>query len=234
MFQIGASLAAAREARGLGLRDAELLTCMRSRYLEALEQERWDVLPGRTYARAFLRTYANALELDADAFVAEFDEQFPPPPEPEELAPPRRRRPTIPVAVAPAAAVVALLVVLAWSAWSGGGGNPSAHTNLPPPPATVASAPVQPTIPHVRAATKTVTHPVLVVRAVTGRCWVQARAGGPAGAVLAEQTLEQGETLRLARQHVWLRLGAPWTVKVTRGSKTVAVPVSTGPENLTA
>jgi len=233
MFQIGASLAAAREARGLGLRDAEQLTCMRSRYLEALEQERWDVLPGRTYARAFLRTYANALELDADAFVAEFDEQFPPPPEPEDLAPPRRRRPTIPFAVAPAAAVVVLVGVLAWSAWSGGGDH-TANTNLPPAAGTTAARPLLPAISHVRAATKTVTHPELVVRAVSGRCWVQARAGGPAGAVIVEQTLEQGQTLRLAQQHVWLRLGAPWTVKVTRGSKTVAVPVSTGPENLTA
>ena len=57
MFEIGASLAAARRARGLGMRDAERLTCMRSKYLTALEEGRFDELPGRTYARAFLRTY---------------------------------------------------------------------------------------------------------------------------------------------------------------------------------
>src|SRR3954451_18420741 len=73
MFEIGASLAAARRARGLGLRDAERITCMRVRYLSALEEERFDALPGRTYARAFLRTYATALGWRADRFVAEFD-----------------------------------------------------------------------------------------------------------------------------------------------------------------
>ncbi len=141
MFQIGASLAAAREARGLELRDAEQITCMRSRYLEALDNERWDALPGRTYTRAFLRTYANALELDANAFVQEFDEQFPPPPEPEEQAPTlrRRRRHTVPISLASAAALAVLVVMVVWSAWSGGGppcsqtGRQRGHPGRRPP-----------------------------------------------------------------------------------------------------
>ena len=73
MFDIGASLAAARESRGLSLVDAERLTCVRGKYLAALEQNDYDALPGRTYARAFLRTYASALGLDADKFVAAFE-----------------------------------------------------------------------------------------------------------------------------------------------------------------
>lgn len=77
MFEIGASLAAARESQGLVLADAERLTRLRERYLRALEEDRFDVLPGRAYARAFLRSYADALSLDADAFVAEFDQRFP-------------------------------------------------------------------------------------------------------------------------------------------------------------
>ena len=76
-FPIGATLAAAREARGLGLSEAEELTCMRSRYLAALEREDYAKLPGRAYTRAFLRTYANALGLDADKVVAKFEEQEP-------------------------------------------------------------------------------------------------------------------------------------------------------------
>jgi len=234
VFLIGASLAAAREARGLTLRDAEQLTCMRLRYLDALEHERWDALPGRTYTRAFLRTYATALELDGDAFLAEFDEQVPPPPEPEDLAPPpRRRRRALPLAIAPAAGVIAVLVVLAWSAWSGGNGGAKV-TNVIAPTAQAAAPGAHPPIARVRAATKTVTHPVLIVRAVNGRCWVQARVGGPTGAVIAEQTLEQGQTLRLAHPHVWLRLGAPWNVTVMRAGKSVSVGSSRAPLNLTA
>ena len=240
MFQIGASLAAARKARGLELRDAEQITCMRARYLEALEQEHWDALPGRTYARAFLRTYAHALELDADAFVQEFDEQFPAPPEPEESlsALPQRRRHIVPVWLAPAGAVVVLVVMLVWSAWSGGGGGDrSTQTNLDamrPPAATTAPRAVRPAIPHVRAARKTLTHPALVIRAIRGRCWVEVRAGGPMGALLAEQTLEQGQTLRLDRRQVWLRLGAPWNVTVMRGNETVRLGSATTPVNVTA
>jgi cytoskeletal protein RodZ len=81
LFDIGASLTAARESQGLVLADAERLTRLRERYLRALEEDRFDVLPGRAYARAFLRSYADALSLDADRFVAEFDQRFPQPDE---------------------------------------------------------------------------------------------------------------------------------------------------------
>lgn len=67
VFEIGASLAAAR-ARGLGLADAERLTCIRTRHLAALESDSFDSIPGRAYARGFLRTYEGALGLDADLF----------------------------------------------------------------------------------------------------------------------------------------------------------------------
>jgi cytoskeletal protein RodZ len=81
LFEIGASLTAAREAQGLVLADAERLTRLRPGYLRALEEDRFDALPGRTYARAFLRSYADALSLDSDRFVAEFDQRFPEPTE---------------------------------------------------------------------------------------------------------------------------------------------------------
>ena len=79
MFDIGASLTAARESQGLVLADAERLTRMREKYLRALEEDRFEALPGRAYARAFLRTYAEALGLSADRFVEEFDLRFPEP-----------------------------------------------------------------------------------------------------------------------------------------------------------
>jgi cytoskeletal protein RodZ len=209
---------------------------MRSRYLEALEHDRWDDLPGRTYARAFLRTYASALDLDADAFVAEFDRQNP---EPEELddpapPPPRRRNRLLPYALAPVAGLIAVVVVLVWSAW--GQGN---HAPLPTPPApssaSAAPPPVSHHISHVRAAEKTIhTDAALIVHAVGGRCWIQARRGGPAGSVIAEQTLAQGQSLRLTGQHIWLRLGAPWNVQVERGTQPVKIAQTTLPLNLTA
>ncbi len=204
---------------------------MRSRHLEALEADRFDALPGRAYARAFLRTYAAALDLDAEAFVEEFDEQVPAPPEPEEVASPARRRSrAVPLVAAPVVGLLAVLGVLVWSAWSN---DHLSHTAVPALPATVAAPAVVRPITHVRAAQKTIVRPAaLVVRAVRGRCWVQARRGGPTGPVLAEQTLEPGESLRLSAQHVWLRLGAPWNVDVHRGVRTVKLTATTEPQNI--
>jgi cytoskeletal protein RodZ len=68
---LGSSLAAARLALGLELRDVERDTRIRARYLAALEEEEFDALPGEAYAAAFLRTYAGYLELDADVYVEE-------------------------------------------------------------------------------------------------------------------------------------------------------------------
>ena len=68
---LGPSLAAARLALGLDLRDAERETRIRTRYLAALEDEDFDALPGEAYAAGFLRTYAGYLGLDADAYVEE-------------------------------------------------------------------------------------------------------------------------------------------------------------------
>src|SRR5512147_811486 len=111
MFEIGASLAAARRARGLTIRDAEQLTCMRAKYLTALEEDRFEALPGRAYARAFLRTYATALELQADRFVAEFDAQQPEPEEKEPVPDFRPRQPIhLPVSI-PVLAAVAIGVI---------------------------------------------------------------------------------------------------------------------------
>lgn len=225
MFEIGASLTAARQARGLELRDAERLTCLRARYLAALEHEQYDLLPGRTYARAFLRTYANALGLHADRIVGEFDEQHPDAEPPQPLGPSfhRRRRNWRPLALV-ASAVVAVAVV-GWTQRPTGGASPdvqNASAALPETPRPAVHEAARPPVHRVEGAHKTVVAPAaLVVKATTGPCWVLARSGGPSGAVLAEQTLEPGQVLRLHRQHVWLRLGAPGHVVVSRGAHTL-------------
>lgn len=222
MFEIGASLTAARQARGLELRDAEQLTCLRARYLVALEHERYDQLPGRTYARAFLRTYANALGLHADRIVAEFDEQNPDTEPQQPLASTfhRPRRNWRPLALV-ASALVAVAVV-GWTQRPSGGASPDLQAAAAAPPALTHHRVAVPAVSQVKAAQKTVAVPApLVVKATTGPCWVLARSGGPSGATLAEQTLQPGQVLRLHRQHVWLRLGAPGNVTVSRGARTL-------------
>ena len=64
MAEIGQSLREAREAKGLTLDDVEQEIRIRSNYLEALENEDYDRLPGEVYVRGFLRNYARFLGVD--------------------------------------------------------------------------------------------------------------------------------------------------------------------------
>jgi len=76
VFEIGYSLRAARERQGIGLPEAELATKIRAKYIRALEEEDFDALPADTYARGFLRTYADYLGLDGEIYVDEYASRF--------------------------------------------------------------------------------------------------------------------------------------------------------------
>ena len=67
---IGQELAAAREARGLALADVAQQLKFAPRQLEALEQERFDALPGATFARGMVRSYARLLKLDPEPLLS--------------------------------------------------------------------------------------------------------------------------------------------------------------------
>ena len=73
MFEIGPALREARERRGLAFGDVEADTAIRTRYIRALEEEQFDVLPGATYTKGFLRAYAEYLGLDGQLFLDEFN-----------------------------------------------------------------------------------------------------------------------------------------------------------------
>jgi len=66
---VGAVLAHAREAAGLSIEECAQQLKFPARRLQALEEERYDELPGGTFARGMLRAYARLLNLDADALV---------------------------------------------------------------------------------------------------------------------------------------------------------------------
>jgi cytoskeletal protein RodZ len=69
---IGSALRAAREFRGLTLRDVADATRIRQGYIEALEDLRLDELPSRPFTIGYVKSYANLLGLDGDAAVARF------------------------------------------------------------------------------------------------------------------------------------------------------------------
>ena len=73
---VGQELAAAREARGLALADVAQQLKFAPRQLEALEQEQFSALPGATFARGMVRSYARLLKLDPDPLVERIAGRF--------------------------------------------------------------------------------------------------------------------------------------------------------------
>jgi hypothetical protein len=69
---IGPTLRDARNRRKIDLSEVEAATKIRLRYLRAMENEEWDVLPGGAYTRSFIRTYASFLGLDGERLVDEY------------------------------------------------------------------------------------------------------------------------------------------------------------------
>ncbi|MDI6893212.1 MAG: RodZ domain-containing protein [Bacillota bacterium] len=123
MREIGELLRQTREEKGLSLKDAQVETKIRTRYLEALERGDETVVPGEVYFRGFLRTYANFLGLDGQELAsryralkeAERASQAPPPAAPRKVA-------RFPRALPVTALVLFLLAALfvAWWAWQSG------------------------------------------------------------------------------------------------------------------
>lgn len=69
----GERLKRERELRGVSRDEVSAATRIASRYLEALENEQWETLPGGVFNRGFVRAVARFLGLGEDAMLAEYD-----------------------------------------------------------------------------------------------------------------------------------------------------------------
>jgi hypothetical protein len=120
----------ARNRRKVDLSEVEAATRIRVRYLRAIENEEWDVLPGGVYTRGFIRTYAAFLGLDGERLADDYRQSVEggrsPLPEPVAAAPPGMaggRRWPRPRGSWVAVAAVILVAVIAIVAIPGGGGG---------------------------------------------------------------------------------------------------------------
>jgi hypothetical protein len=68
----GEHLRREREMRGVSLDEISAATRISTRFLEAIETEQWDQLPGGVFNRGFIRSIARFLGLDEDSLVAEY------------------------------------------------------------------------------------------------------------------------------------------------------------------
>jgi cytoskeletal protein RodZ len=76
MADIGATLREARMRARIDIGEVETKTKIRAKYLRAIENEEWDLLPGPVYAKSFLRTYGDYLGLDSRMLVDEYRRQY--------------------------------------------------------------------------------------------------------------------------------------------------------------
>jgi hypothetical protein len=226
VFEIGRTLREARERQGLDLAVLAHATKIRRRHLQALEDERFDLLPEPAYVRGFLRAYADALDLDARLVVEEYDSRLPraaedggdpdetPAPEAAAsleglgalLAPRRPRRGRrIAWTAGAAAAGVALL---AWLASLGGSGGSSLdlRTRTPPPIGPAGAA--APAAPARRASSVTLT--------VTGSgvgSWLAVHRGDAGGPTVFSGIVQGGERRRFRDpRRLWISVG--WTPRL--------------------
>ncbi len=220
LFEIGNSLREARLRKRLEFREVEQATKIRSRYLRALEEEDFEALPAETYVRGFLRAYAEALGLDGQLYVDEYNSRFVTGEDSSPLRPRRsqpRKRPgggietNVILLALTAIGVMTALVIAAWKFSSSpepvaGPGRPS--PSLPQRPAAKRPArPARP--PAVR-----VTPARLLVQATGGDCWLQVHADSASGKLLYQGTLERGQQQLFEDKVLWLRLESPANVLV--------------------
>ncbi len=197
MFEIGATLREARERQGLELPQIERALKIRARQLQALEEERFDWLPGDAYARSFLRTYADYLGLEWQLYLAEYDSRFRRHEEELPLTPPRRVPPRRRIRAARPLANVAP--------------TPRPKPRPKPKPARVNGE--------------------VVFTTKTGACWILVRRGSEQGPQLYVATLQPGRTISFRGKRLWLRIGAPSSLRAVVNGHLMRLPAG-APLNL--
>jgi cytoskeleton protein RodZ len=225
MPTIGEQLRTARARRGLELEQAEAATNIHLNQLEALESESFDEFPSKSYARSFLREYAEFLGLDPAPLLEELDSQVEErEPGPLMLVPaPRSRRSRWALLAVPMLAVA--MVVFFWQTSSGN--KPPSRTSA----RSIRSA--QATRSTARSAAPRRAQPNRVVLvASAGRCWLSVHSGSRSGPLLYEGTLKQGEKAHFVRKQLWVRIGAPWDLSVLLGGRAASLPSSSVPINV--
>jgi cytoskeleton protein RodZ len=245
MAEIGSTLRDARIRARIDMTEVETRTKIRAKYLRAIENEEWDLLPGPVYAKSFLRTYGDYLGLDSRMLVDEFKRRYERPSDHEATpiasiardrerdrgpnrprgprGPRRPMPPWAPIGLVLVAIVVALYVIGTNSGGSSKSPTPAgihtgAHRHARTKPKTVAPAPKPPTVVHLQ----------LVPTADVYVCLVNAHGR----MLINEQTFGAGQTVpREEGRKLLLTLGNA-NVQVKVNGHTVPLAVSADPIRL--
>lgn len=227
MFEIGNSLRDARVRQGLELTELESETKIRAKYLKALEEEQFELLPGDTYVKGFLRTYAERLGLDGQLYVDEYNSRFANTEEPVVASHPRRSRSSGAEshAVLVALAGIVAVTVLVIAAWRFGSSAEEPATELPAPAAQGETAGTEPPAPP-QSEAPTV---LLLVTAARGPSRIEVHEGSAFGDLVWEGTLGKGQSQRFTGTELWLELAKPRNLEFRLGGESVEDVAGPGP-----
>jgi hypothetical protein len=209
VFELGNSLREARTRQVLDYPQVELATKIRAKYIRALEDEAFEILPSETYVKGFLRSYAEFLGLDGQLYVDEYNSRYGTDRLLDEV--PRRarvhqdrglERKVVLVALAGIATLTAL-VIAAWKY----GGNDTTYTLRP-----AVSKP------------KTATSSQLRLRGVGRGTYVEVHRGSQGGKLVLAATIGKGDVQRIAGRRFWLYIRRSSGLDVSLGGHTVSLP----------
>jgi cytoskeleton protein RodZ len=233
MFEIGNSLREARLRQALDFPEIEQATKIRPKYLRALEDEQFDILPGQTYVKGFLRSYAEYLGLDGQLYVDEYNSRYI---HVDEETPLRARSSSSIGRSAPrfessvvliALAAIAIVTLLVFAAWKFGSdtpptaGIPDFSTQPPAAPSANRSQQNAAAAGRVR----------MTVAGALGNSWMEVYAGSPGGKLLFRGTVEAGRgkgflrfgTERAYRRY-FVRMGQPRNLRMRVNGRIVRLP----------
>jgi cytoskeletal protein RodZ len=212
VFEIGNSLREARVRQGLDLTDVERATKIRPKYLRALEDEQFEILPAQTYVKGFLSTYAEFLGLDGQLYVDEFNSRYVT--RDEEVFRPRRsnagrkrNRRLERIVVLAALAGIATVFALVIAAWNSGDDSPRTTTPVAEPDLR---SPAEPT---------------LVVRATRGATGMEVHRSSQQGPLVWAGTVPHGrsQSFKLTVR-LWMYVQRPRVVDLVAAGRTTRAP----------
>jgi cytoskeleton protein RodZ len=215
----------------IDINEVEVRTKIRAKYLRAIENEEWDLLPGEVYVKSFLRTYGDFLGLDTRQLTDDFRRQYERPAEHElrPIAPPGRERDRVtrsrvlPPWLIIGVVLIAVIAVLFAVGKFSGGSNPS------PAGHSVTAASPRPARRHHRARATTPARPrtVRLQLVATGQVYV-CLVSGTGHKLIPGQIFAGGQPIPVKTGSKLLLTLGNNAVKMKVNGKNVAIPASSG------
>jgi Helix-turn-helix domain/RodZ C-terminal domain len=230
MLDIGAQLRETRMRRRIDISEVEAATKIRAKYLRALENEEWSLLPGPTFVKTFLRTYAEYLDLDARSLVEEYRQRYERPSTTELTPfkpglggrPPRRRRPVL----GPWILIVGVFACLLGALWvlgnlgdDGGDTGSNAQQTATPTPTKTPKPSSKKKEKRKASAPKTVRFQIVA----TGAVWV-CLEDGAGKALVNQRTMQAGEKTKTFRGKHFVVAFGNGSARMRINGRTVTVP----------